>query len=401
MSSHKHLPEKSPLDALTGARFLAAFWVFNAHFLYLDLWYPHLAPWVMHARFAGDSGVTYFFLLSAFMMTIAYPGELSTGEQRKGFWIARFARLYPLYLLCFVWFAPFVLMHFFSTLPPHRALLHAGFAGLVTLFLVQDWGSPFLAMAWNAPGWTLCVDVLFYAAFPWLARWIRGLSRNRLLALMTAMWVVSMALSGSTMAAFPHSQTAAALIIRHPIYHAPTLILGMALGYLYQRRVPSRHSNSAATALTLAGLAGVVCMALGVGSIERWVSHVSFYLPAMAAVLYGLASGGWPGPLLRLRPLLVLGDSVYAFYLAQFPLAGTLIWIGNGFRTANILDMRTVPQFALRPAFYWIMLVCALGISILLFRFFETPWRIRLRRSLGDRWLHRPLPPPIIPGQAT
>jgi peptidoglycan/LPS O-acetylase OafA/YrhL len=173
----------------------------------------------------------------------------------------------------------------------------------------------------------------------------------------------------------------------------------MALGYLYQRRIPPKH-RSFSTWLTLAGLAGTLCMAIGVGGVERWVSHVSFYLPAIAAVLYGLATGGWPSSLLRTRPLLVLGDSVYAFYLMQFPLVGTLVWIGNGFRFTSVLDMRAMPKFALGPGFYCVVLVCALVLSVLLFRYFETPWRIRLRRSLGERWLHRPLPAPIIPGQS-
>jgi hypothetical protein len=37
---------------------------------------------------------------------------------------------------------------------------------------------------------------------------------------------------------------------------------------------------------------------------------------------------------------------------------------------------------------------------VLLFRYFETPWRVRLRRVLGRWLLDRALPPPFVPGQS-
>ena len=398
------LPRDIPvLDALTGARFLAAFWVFNCHFLYLDLWFAHVPPWIIYARNAGDSGVTYFFLLSAFMMTIAYPRPLLTGQQRKAFWIARFARLYPLYFLCFLWFAPFALTHWFLTMTPMHAARHAAFSAANTLLLVQDWFSPFQALLWNGPGWTLSVDVLFYLAFPWLAAWMCRRSRKFLLAWIAAIWILCVVMAAGAQLRFPHSILVAGLVARHPLFLSPVLLMGMALGYLFQMhlRTETARNSSFPTWLTLAGLAGIVAMSLGVGNVDRWLPHVYFYLPAIAAVLYGLALGGWPAPLLRVRPLLVLGDSVYAFYLTQIPLGCTLVWLAGGLHLRDVLDPRTPPHFTQTPLFYVTVLACALVLSVVLFRYFETPWRIRLRRSLGERWLHRPLPPPIIPGQGT
>jgi peptidoglycan/LPS O-acetylase OafA/YrhL len=229
------------------------------------------------------------------------------------------------------------------------------------------------------------------------------------------------------LAVLRHGELASGLAQRHPVFLFPTLLMGMALGFLFQRqrRVPQglkpdslsgqKVEAEASTypeakpeptakrmpsLLTLVGLAGLVAMTLNVGRIDRWAPHVMFYLPAIAAVLYGLALGGWPARLLRVRPLLILGDSVYAFYLTQIPLGCTVVWIAGGFGRRDVFDLRSAPPFSQRPAFYFVVLACDLVLSVLLFRFFETPWRVRLRRVLGERWLHKPLPPPIIPGQS-
>src|SRR5260221_11556541 len=47
---------------------------------------------------AGYSGVTFFYVLSGFILTVNY-GQIRTWSERKDFWWKRFARIYPTYLL--------------------------------------------------------------------------------------------------------------------------------------------------------------------------------------------------------------------------------------------------------------------------------------------------------------
>lgn len=43
-------------------------------------------------------GVSFFFVLSGFILTHAYP-RLATSTNQVNFWVARFARIFPLHLI--------------------------------------------------------------------------------------------------------------------------------------------------------------------------------------------------------------------------------------------------------------------------------------------------------------
>ena len=78
------------LDALTGLRWWAAFMVFLFH---MRVFAPLPGP--LAAVFdQGYLGVTFFFVLSGFVLTWA----IRPGSRTRDFYQSRFARIYPLYL---------------------------------------------------------------------------------------------------------------------------------------------------------------------------------------------------------------------------------------------------------------------------------------------------------------
>ena len=96
---------RKPIPSLTGLRFIAAFSVLFAHAL------PKIFPWPegyallnfypMLEAVSGE-GMSLFFVLSGFVIHYNYSERLETqgGAGYVNFFIARFARLYPLYLCC-------------------------------------------------------------------------------------------------------------------------------------------------------------------------------------------------------------------------------------------------------------------------------------------------------------
>jgi len=44
-------------------------------------------------------GVPFFLILSGFILSYSYLGQLRFGGERRRFWEARFCRVYPVYLL--------------------------------------------------------------------------------------------------------------------------------------------------------------------------------------------------------------------------------------------------------------------------------------------------------------
>ena len=91
------------LHALTTLRFFAALHVVLFHMRVIGI-LPG-GPWWFH-NFAsiGFVGVNFFFVLSGFILVYTYDGpDLNV----RKFWWARFARIYPAYILSLVVAAPF------------------------------------------------------------------------------------------------------------------------------------------------------------------------------------------------------------------------------------------------------------------------------------------------------
>jgi peptidoglycan/LPS O-acetylase OafA/YrhL len=88
-----HKPAR--LKALTGLRCFAAVNIVLFHFSNPQ-WFGWLAPVVN----AGYAAVSYFILLSGFVLAYNYNDRARKGElDFRRFWEARFTRLYPIYLL--------------------------------------------------------------------------------------------------------------------------------------------------------------------------------------------------------------------------------------------------------------------------------------------------------------
>ena len=140
------------IDALTGVRIIAAGSVFLSH-AEAPKYIP--AP-VQTLVTAGYNGVTLFFVLSGFVLAWSYADRLIPLRPRAvwSFFVARFARIYPLYLF---------------------ALLFAATPQLVTHTLEPGWWRHVLAIqAWspakdtalNGPAWSIGVEFFLYACFP-------------------------------------------------------------------------------------------------------------------------------------------------------------------------------------------------------------------------------------------
>src|ERR1700733_6235500 len=91
---------------LTSLRFFAASAVVLSHFLLSYVPGANSsAAWGPLVRIAalGSSGVSLFFILSGFVLAYVYiyapAGHLPRTVNRRSFWIARVARVYPIYVV--------------------------------------------------------------------------------------------------------------------------------------------------------------------------------------------------------------------------------------------------------------------------------------------------------------
>src|SRR4051812_44149081 len=125
----------------------------------------------------GSTGVTCFFVLSGFILVYTYGGEhLRLGH----FWQARFARIYPAYLLVLLLTAPF-----FFTDPANMPFYewskhHLAAASILAVAMLQAW-VPRAALTWNPVCWSLSVEAFFYLLFPFILLRSKALTRAQLL----------------------------------------------------------------------------------------------------------------------------------------------------------------------------------------------------------------------------
>jgi peptidoglycan/LPS O-acetylase OafA/YrhL len=150
----------SELQALTGLRFFAAAVVVLSHMAY---YFPSVFSAQIFNSLPLAQGVSFFFVLSGFILTYVYPRLNSAGATAQ-FFRARFARIYPAYLLALViclWAIP--LGQFIAHGAPLSGLIVAN------LLVIHDWiADPQWYCSINAPSWSVSTEVFFYLLFPLL-----------------------------------------------------------------------------------------------------------------------------------------------------------------------------------------------------------------------------------------
>lgn len=324
-TSPQNADTPSELRALTGLRFFAAFLVVIHHYLR-----PALtgAPRLLDNIAAnGFSAVGLFFLLSGFVLAWRYV--LPSGEFRgsaRRFWLARWARIYPAYMLAFLLSAPFVVNACLRVNPLRTGILKLGLNGLLSLGLLQSW-TPWTAWYWNTPAWSLSVEAFFYLSFPLFAPLIGRMNKPQLLGAAGALWIAVMLLpaalllTGHRSADSPPLPFLQALLELSPLFRLPEFLVGMLLGrYFSLGRLPNRTLGG--LLLSLAGLVGCVLL-LAMGSlIPRIFFSAGLLLPFSSLLLLGLARGqGWLAAWFASPALVFLGEASYGVYILQWPLA--------------------------------------------------------------------------------
>lgn len=345
---------KPALDSLTGIRFFAALHVVFYHFAPKTAGFESFPEPLQRFILAGPSSVGLFFVLSGFIMSYNYAGR---PVKKAQFWSARFARIYPLYLLGFVLFSPFAWLKYRSS-PPHLIV-----AAALALLLLQAWTT--MATNWNAPGWSLSAEAMFYLLFPLAIPPIARLSRRAIL------WCAVILAAGCLVA--PIAYTAG--YIPYDVWHGwlmynPLLWLPAFLIGILAERSGIRIGNRAGWA---AALFIVVLCAICPRPDQELLSHGALYLPFAILICSLGASNG----ILSAPALVLLGEASYALYILHMPLWNTLVgsytWMTTGRQTNEASHM----------AIFVVYVAICVCISIVCFKKIEQPSREWLKARLS------------------
>jgi peptidoglycan/LPS O-acetylase OafA/YrhL len=302
------LKPRPHLKALTSIRFFAALHVALYHLVRpFSLW-GALTGFMA----AGYTGVSFFFLLSGFILTYSHAGEPATPQTRARFYFARFARIYPVYLI--VQLAAGWLVR--SQFTPHIHVL----AYVADLLLVQTWSLRMVSF-FNVPAWSVSSEAFFYLVFPFALPWLLSTSSRQAWLRILFLWLAAMAAPALCLIFRPEGAwhegagIAAFAVRRVPVLALPEFLIGIPLAWWLLHRRPSPRASLWMTALAAATISIALFFA---DSLPALALHNGLLIPIYAVLLVGLGRQHWISAALSWPPLVLLGEASYALYLTHF-----------------------------------------------------------------------------------
>jgi peptidoglycan/LPS O-acetylase OafA/YrhL len=310
----------------------------------------------------GYLAVQSFFLLSGFVLAQSYANTKWTRQSLTRFAIARFARIYPAYLLSFLlisWFALQFVLKVGHTAGQKAAVL------VDYVFLLQGWTGS-LGVGWNTPAWSLSCEFFFYLSFPLVFLWLRGGGLMRTLAALTASFVVPIVLAH---AGVPNQWK--------PIHHLSDFVAGIAAARIYGAIARSTSSPRwLGFSLYLPALAAGAALIIYPHVLDGSLANLNTALrPINVALLIGMAfGGGWIGNVLSTGIAEYLGKVSYSMYVLHIP----LLWWFSRYTTFRYGS--TPPAWI--GALYIGLVIAA---SVAAFEYVETPANRRIRDWAASR----------------
>ena len=304
-SGTSDIPTRDRLPSLTALRFWAAALVVVYHLS------RQLAkiPVISDVGWYGRTGVTFFFVLSGFVLAWTYH---DAPVRPAVFWWRRFARIWPMLLVATL-LSTAVYLAMGVDVPP-RAVAAA-------LAMVHAWSfDPVVVRGGNGATWSLSDEAFFYLLFPLVLPLVRRL-RVRGQLLVAALAVVVLLVGWVVLTREVPLAHRALVIDYWPVSRLPQFVAGVALGCAVRGGWRPRVRLDVAVAAVLAF--HVALFAWGhVTTSTQWTPYSASQVmatPFFAAVVVAAACRdlagrtGWLGHPWALR----LGHWSFAWYLVH------------------------------------------------------------------------------------
>ncbi len=341
------------LEQLTFTRFLAAIAIVIFHYGRNIFPFNHDAVSFLVTQ--ADVGVSYFFILSGFVMIIAYNSKdkIAFGDYVQ----KRLARLYPVYAL-----AIFILLLYFIVSPNGR-IDYKGF--LLNLTLLQSW-FPGYALSFNSPGWSLSTEMFFYLLFPVLFnRVYKSLSLKKIAAFVFIVFVLSQALFHALLQSTfykGYPTPSYELLYCFPPMHINEFLVGNLAGLFFLNGNFKKGNYD----LVILLLTAAVCFALkfSFGVVYHNGMLALLFVPL---IIFTSLNSGLLTKISNTRLFVFLGEISYGIYILQFPV---FLWGAGLFKKFNL---SCSPQL-----FFLINFTALILLSIMSYKYVEIPMRKRI-----------------------
>jgi peptidoglycan/LPS O-acetylase OafA/YrhL len=334
---------------------------------------------------SGYNGVTLFFILSGFVLAWSYADRILPLEPRGlwSFFVARLARVYPMYLLALL---VVILPRIMDGKSDSLMLVHA--------LALQPWmpnvGSVYV---YNVPGWSIGVEFFLYACFPLLILGLSKLRKNTAALLVTGVVVVAavfaltwwFVVTGRADLPVAHPESAHRWLYRMPATRLGDFAIGIIAALLVRNYKAPAWLSRAAQTVGAGAILALMCSPQLISTAWSW--DAVYMLPA-ALLLWGLAAGPqtFLARGLATKPMVLFGEASFAFYLLHRPLVESLTIATGGGRAWVLANAIT----------FSLILLMAVGAHMVI----ERPAQKLLRRVFNRTNTGRPELAPAGIGRA-
>jgi peptidoglycan/LPS O-acetylase OafA/YrhL len=377
LSTRMEVTRKPLLNPLTGLRGVAAYSVLVAHSISVAFLFNGTNIYQPLAARIGSFGISLFFVLSGFIIYYNYANQLRSEGMIVGgykFFVARFARLYPLYGL--------VLLCSLDSIPS-AYFKDREFGVFAYITLTQSWFD--LQNIAFAPAWTISTEWFFYFAFLVM---FPLLNKARQPMYILVIFLATVFIYMPNFMEYMLSIKSIKLSPGWVTYFSPyTRIFEFISGVMAAMAYSTMQNNQ--RKLSIIGLVGMLtCIAwcVAVIAVDTFVSGrysiIAFnfiFAPAIAPLLiYCCSYDTVISRFLSSRVLISMGDISYSVYLLQF-------WMLSGISASYVLKQE--PSIAnLDPM---IKIAIAMTLTTMFaygsYHLFEKPCRAWIRKFLTPR----------------
>lgn len=345
------------IEQLTFTRFIAAISIVFFHFgKPLNIFsQPTIHKLLIHANY----GVSYFFILSGFVMMIAYGRK--SHVHPISYLKNRFARIYPVYLLAIIFSLLYKFFFIYEAIPSEDILLN--------ILALQAW-VPAKTMTVNFPGWSLSVEFLFYAVFPLFCNKIYSRYKlKKLIFPILGFWLVSQLffiLSENGNFRIGSEKETHNFLFYFPLLHLNQFLIGNLAGLIFIKYFWDKQKK---VDFAIIGIGILVIL-----SILYRPENISYHNGLLAVLFAPLImliamNSGFLTQIFNKKPLVYLGEISYGIYILQVP----VYWF------TSYCMLKAGIDGSLKIFLVYVSLL--LFVSALSYSFIGTPLREKIKKT--------------------
>ena len=348
------------IKPLTSFRFIFALMVFFHHLTYIGQQSQTLAWLKEKVFYEGYLGVSFFFILSGFIIAYNYENRLKKQEiTRKEFFIARFARIYPMHFITLIAAIPLTIL----TLKDIGAPEFVKNLILQTT-LTQSFASEYNTyFSFNWPSWSISNEMFFYVLFPFV--FLRLLKNVKIIYITSIILVVATFVLMHIIDESQHHR----LFYVNPVFRIVDFLIGVSIYGLRKSNFFNNFKTSVyhwLEALSILLFALFFLFHKDVSQVYRFSFY--YWLPMAIIIFVFSYQKGFISRWLSNKTIILLGEASYSFYLIHHLVIRYFLMINYKIELVNN---------------EWISILLLLSVSIIIsiisYKIIEKPFNRKIR----------------------